>query len=96
MTQDEQLAQDTINCTLNMAGYDIGVTNQFEKAHALMDMAQEYVANRESLAHYEYVFDHLLATLRNVRKIDIDNENDVSEALDMAQNFGRVRLSSRR
>jgi len=46
MTQDEQiqLAQDTINVTLNMAGYDIAKMNQFDKAHALMDMAMELKA----------------------------------------------------
>jgi len=44
MTDNGQLALDTINVTLNMAGYDIGAMSQFEKAHALMDMAQELKA----------------------------------------------------
>ena len=44
MTDNGQLALDTINCTLNMAGYDISTMSQFDKAHALMDMAQELKA----------------------------------------------------
>lgn len=38
------LAQDTINCALNILGYDIENMSQFEKASALMDMAQELKA----------------------------------------------------
>lgn len=49
------LAQDTIDVTLNMAGYDIGAMSQFEKAHALMDMAMELKAlatERKALQPY--------------------------------------------
>lgn len=43
--QELDLAQDTIAVALNIAGYNnIGAMSQFDKAHALMNMAQELKA----------------------------------------------------
>jgi cyanate lyase len=66
----DSIAEDTIRIALAIAGYNPHSMNQFERASALLDMAQEYIANRESLAHYESVFDKLDGEIANARKRD--------------------------
>ena len=44
MTQSQDLANDTIRIALNIAGYNVASMNQFERASAILDMAQELAA----------------------------------------------------
>ena len=72
--ENGQLALDTISCTLNMAGYDIGAMSQFDKAHALMDMASELKARQHCSG---FCVDCPNRTLCYEYVPEIDNENDV-------------------
>jgi len=47
LARSSDLADDTIRIALNIAGYNPNSMNQFERASAILDMAQELAAKRE-------------------------------------------------